>query len=153
MDLTDKIFELLDKSGISYEKFEHEPVHSSEEASKIRGTDISLGAKSLVFSADDKLILIVVPGDKKVDTKKFKKLYNIEDLRMVDSTLLPEKVSLERGAVMPFGSLIGLPTYFDEKLKRSGKVAFNVGKTTTSIVMNAEDLVKIENPILGDFTF
>ncbi|MFH1899060.1 MAG: YbaK/EbsC family protein [Patescibacteria group bacterium] len=151
MDLTQKIFELLDKNKISYEKYEHEPVFSSEDASKVRGTDISLGAKSLVFDADDKLILIVVPADKKVDSRKFTKMYNVKNLRMVDKEKLPEKVNLERGAVTPFGSLLGLPTYFDEDLKRDGNVAFNAGKTTISVVMKARDLVEIEKPIFGNF--
>ena len=151
MDLTQKVFDLLDKNKISYEKYEHEPVFSSEDASRVRGTDISLGAKSLVFSADDRLILIVVPANKKVDSRKFMKMYKVKNLRMVDKEKLPEKVNLERGAVMPFGSLLGLTTYFDEGLKREGDVVFNAGKTTISIVMKAGDLVEVEKPILGDF--
>ena len=151
MDLTQKVFELLDKNGVSYQKYEHEVVRSSMDAAKVRGTDISLGAKALVFSADGKLILIVVPADKRIDTKKFRKLFAIKDLRMIDSDKLPEKVSLERGAVMPFGSLLGLTTYFDKGLNREGEVAFNAGKTTISVVMKAEDLVKMEKPILEDF--
>jgi len=151
MDLTEKVFDLLAKNKISYEKYEHEPVFSSKDASRVRGTDISLGAKSLIFNADDKLILIVVPANKKVNSHKFMKMYKIKNLRMVDKEKLPEKVGLERGAVMPFGSLLGLATYFDEGLKRDGEVVFNVGKTTISVVMSARDLVDIEKPILGDF--
>lgn len=151
MDLTQKVFELLDRNKIFYERYEHEPVFSSEEASRVRGTDISLGAKSLVFNADDRLILIVVPANKKVNSRKFVKMYKIKNLSMVDKEKLPEKVNLERGAVIPLGSLLGLPTYFDEGLKRDGNVVFNAGKTTISIVMKARDLVGIEKPIFGDF--
>lgn len=151
MDLTEKVFELLDKNKISYERYEHEPVFSSEDASRVRGTDISLGAKSLVFGADDKLILIVVPANKKVNSRKFMKMYKVKNLRMVDKEKLPEMVNLERGAVIPLGSLLGLTTYFDEGLKRDGNVVFNAGKTTISIVMKARDLIEIEKPIFGDF--
>lgn len=151
MDLTQKVFELLDKNKVSYKKYEHEPVFSSEDASRVRGTDMSLGAKSLVFNADDKLVLIVVPANKKVNSRKFMKMYKVKNLRMVDKEKLPEKVNLERGAVTPFGSLLGLTTYFDEGLKRDGDVVFNAGKTTISIVMKVRDLVEIEKPILGDF--
>lgn len=152
MDLTQKVFDLLDTNKISYEKYEHEPVFSSEDASRVRGTDMSLGAKSLVFNADDKLILIVVPANKKVNSRKFMKIYKVKNLRMVEKEKLPEKVNLERGAVMPFGSLLGLTTYFDEGLKRDGDVVFNAGKTTISVVMRARDLVEIEKPVFGDFT-
>ena len=151
MDLTQKVFGLLDKNKISYEKYEHEPVFSSEDASRVRGTDISLGAKSLVFDANNKLILIVVPANKKVNSRKFMKTYKIKNLRMVDKEKLPEKVNLERGAVMPFGTLLGLTAYFDEGLKRDGNVVFNAGKTTISVVMKAKDLIDIEKPIIGDF--
>jgi Ala-tRNA(Pro) deacylase len=151
MDLTDKVFDLLDKNKISYERYEHEPVFSSEDASRVRGTSMSLGAKSLVFKADDKLILVVVPSDKKVNSRKFMKMYKIKNLRMVEKEKLPERVNLERGAVMPFGSLLGLTTYFDDSLKRDGIVVFNAGKTTISIVMKVGDLIEVEKPIFGDF--
>lgn len=151
MDVTQKVFELLDANKISYERYEHEAVFSSEDAARVRKTDISLGAKSLVFEADGKIIFIVVPADKKLNSKKFAKMYKVKNLRMVEKDKLPEKVGLERGAVMPLGSILGITTYFDNGFKREGNVVFNAGRTTISIVMKAEDLVRIEKPIFGDF--
>ena len=43
------IIRLLDKAHIAYEKFEHEPVFTSEQAAAVRGTSLSQGAKALLF--------------------------------------------------------------------------------------------------------
>ena len=82
MSVLEKIKEILDSFSIEYEILNHEPVYTSLDAAKIRDTGLSNGAKALVFMADGKPILIVVPGDKKVDLRKFKQKFSIKDLRM-----------------------------------------------------------------------
>lgn len=152
MSITEKILNLLNSHKISYKKTEHEPVISSQDAARIRGTDLSMGAKALVFFADNKPLLIVVPGDKKVDTNRFKKQFKIEDLRMPSKDELITVVGVERGGVPPFGSVLGLKTYCDKEIKEKDKIVFNAGSKTVSILMNAKDYVLVENPILGDFS-
>lgn len=63
----EKIVELFDSKKIPYKAFDHAHVHTSYDASKIRGVNISLGAKALVLVADKNPILVVDPGDKKVE--------------------------------------------------------------------------------------
>ena len=77
MTVLDKILKLLDEENIVYEKVEHEPVYTSEDAAKIRDTGLSMGAKALILFADNTPILVVVPGDKKLDFNLFKKLKKI----------------------------------------------------------------------------
>ncbi len=89
MTVLEKIQELLDDNHVNYTLTEHEPVHTSEEAAKVRGTTLSQGAKALIFFADKKPLLIVVPGDKRANLKKFKKTFSIKDLRMAS----PEEVT------------------------------------------------------------
>jgi len=149
----EKIKQLLDENRTPYQLFVHEPVFTSEQAAKTRNTPQSFGAKAIIFKADSKPLLIVVPGDRKVDVKDFKKLYGIKDLRLLTAEEVRELSGLEIGSIPPFGSVINLPTYLDEQITKNEIVAFNAGSHTKSIQMNPEDFLRLEKPIVGNFTF
>lgn len=151
MTVPEKITALFTAAGIKYELVEHAPVFTSEEAAAVRGSNISMGAKALVFMADKSPILIVVPGDKKLDTKAFKKQFGFKDMSMADPQFVFDHTSVKIGAVPPVGKAIGLTSYFDNIFKSKDKVAFNAGLHTVSIIMNASDLLAIEQPLFGDF--
>jgi prolyl-tRNA editing enzyme YbaK/EbsC (Cys-tRNA(Pro) deacylase) len=59
--------------------------------------------------------------------------------------------SLEIGSIPPLGNVLGLKTYFDEKIKEKDFVAFNAGSHTTSIKMTGLDLIKIVQPTFGSY--
>ena len=147
-----KIIEKLKDNGVEFEHKEHEPVITSEDAAKIRDSDTSMGAKALLFLADKKPIVVVVPGNKKLDLQKFKKLYNIKDMSMANKEQLKKITGLERGAVPPMGSVFDLATYMSNDFMHKDNIAFNAGSRTNSIYMKAPDLIKLEVPILGDFS-
>lgn len=148
----EKIIKLLKENDINYELIEHEPVYTSEEAANVRGTSLRQGAKAIVFSADKHPILIVVPGDKKIDTKIFKERYGIKDLKILSPDEVKEKTGLEIGAIPPFGNLMGLPTYVDELLTQNKEIVFNAGSHTKSIRMSSQDYIKLCRPKIGDFS-
>jgi Ala-tRNA(Pro) deacylase len=148
----EKIKKLLDDNGITYQLFEHEPVFTSEQAAKVRNTKMCQGAKAIVFKADDTPILIVVSGDRRVDSKSFKKLYNIKDLRLLTADEVKELTCLEIGAIPPFGSQMNLKTYCDQKVFENKEIVFNAGSHTKSILMKANDFKTLENPTINNFS-
>jgi len=150
--VTEKIEDLLSGLKITYRKFEHEPVTTSEDAARIRDKDISTGAKALIFIADGEPILVVVPGDKRFNTKKFKLDFKIKDLYMADAEKLKEVTGLIKGAVPPIGKIFGIKTYFDQSFTNKDTVAFNAGSLTISIEMAAADLITAADPIIADIT-
>ncbi len=152
MTVLEKIQELLDDNHVNYTLTEHEPVHTSEEAAKVRGTTLSQGAKALIFFADKKPLLIVVPGDKRANLKKFKKTFSIKDLRMASPEEVTQLTGLKIGAIPPIGKAINLPSYFDQSVKSTDTAVFNAGSHSHSIAMKAQDLIKIEQPKLCDIT-
>lgn len=148
----EKIIALLKQNGIPYQLFEHEPVFTSEQAAKVRNTKMCQGAKAIIFSADFKPLLIVVSGDRRVDTKVFKKLYNIKDLRLLGADEVKELTGLEIGAIPPFGNAMNLETFADEKLFENETIVFNAGAHTKSILMKAKDFKKLTNSIIDSFS-
>ena len=151
LQVFEKIVGLLDEKKISYQLFEHKPVYASEQAAKIRGTNIEQGAKALVMMADKKPILLVISGAKKVDTKKFKKSFGIKDLRMCTPEEVKKTTGVEVGAVPPLGNLMNLKTFVDRSLGENKKITFNVGLHTRSIKMRYQDFYFLVKPQIADF--
>lgn len=151
-DLFAKIETLLTKEKIKFKTTEHKPVYTSEQAAKIRGVPLHQGAKALIFKADQKPILIVLPGDRKINTQTFKRLYKIKDLSMPTKEELRKEIGLESGAVPPFGNLLKLPTYFDKSLSDNEFVNFNAGALTKSIEMKYQALENLVQPEIGEFS-
>ncbi|HXK52436.1 hypothetical protein H6802_04495 [Candidatus Nomurabacteria bacterium] len=146
------IKKLLSESGVEYKMFEHEPVWTSEEASKIRGTPFDSGAKALVLYVDDVPSLFVLPGSLKADFNKIKKLFMAENVRLATPVEVEDLTGLVIGSIPPFGSVMGLHSYFDSKLLEHEVVAFNIGAHTASVIMKPESLMVIEKPKILDFS-
>ncbi len=148
----DRIRTMLDSRGVRYQYMEHAPVFTSEEAARVRGTDPHEGAKALLFQADGRPVLLVLPGDMRVDSRAFKRQFGVKDLRMVSAEELKQLTGLEPGAVPPFGSVLGVPTYLDEKLAAGPRMSFNAGSRTQSLQMAAADFMSVEKPTVARFS-
>ncbi len=148
----DRIKEELQKNGVSFEPYEHAAVKTSEEAAAIRNTPLSEGAKALVLYADKKPILVTVSGDRKLDTKEFRKQFGVKDLRMATPEEVIVVTGVEIGAVPPFGHIFGVSYYMDIALRDGEHVSFNAGSRTKSIRMKENDFEKIAKPIVGSFS-
>jgi Ala-tRNA(Pro) deacylase len=149
--LTRRILDLLESNGVPHRVLRHPPVRTSEEASRARGTPLEAGAKALVCHADRRIVLIVVPADRRLDNRAFRRQTGTKNVRMVDGERVRELVGAPVGAVPPFGSLVGLPTYADRAVVAREEIAFNAGARDLSITMRGADYVALEQPIVGDF--
>ncbi|KKR79282.1 MAG: Aspartyl-tRNA synthetase [Microgenomates group bacterium GW2011_GWB1_40_9] len=143
---------LLDESHIIYKTYQHEAVFTSQDAAKVRNTNMHQGAKALIMYADGNPIMVVVPGDMKVDTKGFKELYQVRDLRMATSEEVEQVTCVLIGAVPPFGNIFQIPLYVDQRLRENEEIVFNAGEHTKSIQMKETDFEKVAKPIVGEFT-
>jgi len=120
----EKILQLLERAGVEYELLRHEPVRTAQEASKIRGTSIKEGVKAIIFAADGEPFLICVSGDRRIDSKEFKRTYGVKDLRLLSPEEVLQLTGLEVGAIPPLGKAMNLPSYLDRAVleKRSGGI-------------------------------
>jgi aspartyl-tRNA synthetase len=151
-DVYMRITKELDRMRINYKAYEHEPVHTSEEAAKVRGTPLSLGAKAILMYADEKPIMVAVSGDSKIDFKMFKVFSGIKDLRMASPDEVFKVTGVKIGAVPPYGHIFGISLYLDDKIKKNNKLVFNAGLHDKSIEINYKDFEKVTKPIVGSFS-
>lgn len=151
-DVYARIVSDLKARGIAFEPYEHEPVFTSEQAAAVRNTPFSEGAKALVLYADGSPLMVTVQGDRKLDMKAFKKLYNIKDLRMATPEEVEAVTGVSIGAVPPFGHIFGIPLYMDEGFSGRESVSFNAGLHTRSIRMKQKSYEKLAAPVTGAFS-
>ncbi len=146
-DHRDKILELV--SGIEYKHDTHAPVRTSQEASEIRGVNLSSGAKAIVLRGKktEKRYLVVIPAHKRLDTKAVQESVG-EKVSFV--TDVESEFGCVPGSVPPFGSVIGLQTYADVDLE--DVLNFNIGLLTESLRISKADYLRLENPISGKYS-
>ncbi|MBI3190733.1 hypothetical protein HYZ41_03445 [archaeon] len=150
----DEIIEFLDESKIKYRVIDHAPVYTSEQAAATRGFELRQGVKSLIFKITGKqtdFVLVLVPGDKKADLGKLRKILGADDIRLADPTEVKERMSCEIGSCHPFGNICGLKTYMDKRILDNETIAFNAGLHTKTIAMSPHDLKKLTKPEVEDF--
>jgi Ala-tRNA(Pro) deacylase len=148
MNVFETIKQSLDKEGVEHTLSEHEPVRTSEDAARVRGISLNTGAKSMVLKTKDGFSLFVLPADKRIDWKKARTLLGVKDVRFATEEEAETITHVKMGAVPPFGNLLELTTYFDEKLLENEFLNFNPGSTTHTVNMKSKDLVELVKPQL-----
>ena len=136
-----------------YERFEHEPVRTSEEASRVRSEyALAQGTKSLIVRAkkigqEKRFIMLVVPGDKQFDPKKLKAETGYTDIRFANPSEAAEITGgVLFGGVPPFGNLFDLPVFVDTHVFDNEKIIFNAGDMCVSIGMFSKDYQILVKP-------
>ncbi len=151
--VTDAIRELLKQRHLSFQEIQHEPTFTSEQSAKARGEDLRTGAKAILLKTDDEFRLFVLPADSKLDSAAIKRHLGVKKLRFATPEELFGITGLVPGSVPPFGiPVLPLPLYADPAVgAATGRVAFNAGSLTLSIVMDAEEWERTASPIRFPF--
>lgn len=136
----------LDAIGVDYVLTEHAEVRTSAEAARIRGVDLRTGAKAMVVAAGDRLWLVVLAADRKLDWKKLRAVLGTRKVGLAPSADAERATGIQVGAIPPLGNLIGLETIFDQSVVDTDVVHFNAGSRTHSIEMRSDDLVRVVSP-------
>jgi Ala-tRNA(Pro) deacylase len=144
----DRLQDWLNRSGVSFTILRHEPVFTSEQAAAVRATPLASGAKALVIKAGDEFVLLVLPADRKLDSRKARDVLGVKSLRFATKEEVQKLTGLQPGSIPPFGSLFQLPTYCDPALGDNASINFNAGDHAISIQMSYNDFVQVEKPKL-----
>jgi len=148
----ERLQSLLKKSGVNYTVTQHPPVFTSEEAAAVRGVPLSSGAKALILKAGERFAMLVVPADRKLDSKKARTALGVKSTRFATREEVLELTTLQPGSIPPFGSLFTLPTYVDPALGLNESINFNAGDHAISIQIASSDYMKVEQPTVMEVT-
>jgi nondiscriminating aspartyl-tRNA synthetase len=143
-NIRNEIIRLLKHQGIPFEHRVHEATPTSEDSARVRGTKLEEGVKAIILRGKQskKNFQLNLPSHLKLDMKAVSDLVG-EKCEFEEPAIILERFGLVIGGVPPFGNLLNLDTYFDQRILNGEKVAFNCGLQTESIVMPAQDLVTL----------
>ena len=147
----DRLVELLDQHHVTFSVLRHDPVFTSEEAARVRGTPLASGAKALVCKVDPGFVMFVLPADRKLDGRSVRRQKCWRKLRFASTEEVTKLTGLAPGAIPPFGSLFGLPTLCDRRLGENETINFNAGDHGISLSVRYADFLLVEQPELGEF--
>lgn len=148
----EEIVKLLRSKAVHFEELLHEPVYTSEQAAAVRGLQMHAGAKSLLLKAGDEFVLAVLPGDRKLDSKKLREYLGVKELRFAKPEEVKEVMGCEIGACYPFGEIAGVRMIVDPSLSENEIISFNPGVHNKSIKIGWEDYSKVTNPKISDIS-
>jgi prolyl-tRNA editing enzyme YbaK/EbsC (Cys-tRNA(Pro) deacylase) len=145
---------LLTEAGAVFSEKEHPPTYTSEESAAARGEPLGVGAKALLLRTDDVFRLFVLPADRMLDSATIKRELKVKKTRFATPEELHDLTGLVPGSVPPFGApILPFELFADTAVGTAyGRVAFNAGSLTHSIIMSAADWVAIAQPKRFQFT-
>ena len=144
------VYDFLNSKNINFEPIEHGAVWTMDELQDVEIPHKEADAKNL-FIRDDKknnYYLITVRGNKRLDLKAFRKMYETRPLKFCGEDELKAKLDLYAGAVSPFGILNNeegdVQFFMDEDfLKDDGLIGVHPNDNTATVFVKATDLKEI----------
>lgn len=150
-DLMNKIKDNFDSAGIKYEfiQLPEDIAMDIRVHMKFHGQDLRQAMPNIVFKTEKGLIVAQRRGDTQIDNKKLKALAGVKRLSMASEDDL-KSLGLEPGIVPPIGYEI--PIYMDKRILENDEIYTGTGDRMYALKMDPKNLVKINSPIVGDFT-
>lgn len=140
------VTEKLDELQIEYKIKPHtKPVYTSEDAARERGVRLSQIVKTMLLMDENGGIMVaVLPGDKRLDLKKLKKLTKVKDLRFVDRKIVEQRLGFVAGAIAPIAELLeGMPIFVDPAVFFEKMVDISSGDPRAGLEFKSEDLQEL----------
>lgn len=129
---------------LNYEVLEFEASTATVElAAQALGVEPGLIAKTMSFKVkDEACLLVLAAGDKRVDNRKFKEVFNSKG-RMLDLNEVVEITGHPVGGVCPFGLKNSLPVYLDVSLQAYRYVYPAAGSPQSAVKMTPDELLEV----------
>lgn len=152
MALPKRVKKYLKENRIKYKITRHKEVFTTQEIAATQHVSGKQLAKVVIVKAKD-FAMMVLAANLLLDTKKVKKILNSGSVRLAKEAELENCFpDCEVGAMPPFGNLYEFPVYVDKSLTDKEKVVFEAGDHTHTMIMNYEDLARLVQPQVAEFS-
>ena len=140
--INEKVFEWLKQKGFADRYTEHtQTIDTVEHAAQQIGCSEAEIAKTLSFIIEDKPVIVVMAGDGRVNSSKFKALFHTKP-SMIARDKVEEITGFAPGGVCPFAVPKEIPVWLDVSMKRFEYVHPAGGNEFTSVKLTPEELEK-----------
>lgn len=111
------------------------------DAAKLLGCSTNRIAKTMAARLNTGPLLIVLAGDARIDSRKFRRRFG-ESLKLIPGEALLELTGHGPGSMTPIGAKPGVPVYFDQTLKALPELYPAGGTADTVVRLTLEELLR-----------
>ncbi|GAA3341150.1 YbaK/EbsC family protein [Amorphoplanes nipponensis] len=139
-------------AGIAHRVLRHGPAGSVAEAAAAQGREVRDLVKTLVVRlAEDRYVLVLVPGDRVISWPKLRSRLGVSRLSMPDAATARLATGYERGTITPFGSAHPWPVIADERL-RGRTIGLGAGERGVGLEVAADEAAAALGATFADVT-
>ena len=144
----------LDENRVRYVSIQHSPAYTAQETAAVAHIPGRELAKSVMFFADGKMAMAVLPATRMMNLDSLKSLVGADHLILATEAEFRSRFGdCEAGAMPPFGNLYDMKVFVDQSLAEDEQIAFNAGSHAELIQMDYADFERLAQPIVGDFAY
>ncbi|MFX0181816.1 MAG: aminoacyl-tRNA deacylase [Candidatus Hodarchaeota archaeon] len=127
------------------------PTATVEESVKALNCELENIIKSIVLVTDTHdFYLAILQGDRKVKTKKLKRLLSVKDIRLANPSQVEERTGYKVGDIPPIG--VELPVIMDELVINQKMLYAGGGTSLKSLYISIEELLDCTHPLIADIS-
>lgn len=123
---------------------------TAQEAAATLGVTVGQIAKTLVFVADGKVLLVVTCGDRKVHNKLLARTVQARKVKFADADMVRDVTGFDPGGVSPVGLRQTLPVYLDRSLWQYDVVYTAAGTANSALPISPARLQEITGATVVD---
>jgi Cys-tRNA(Pro) deacylase len=127
---------------------------TAPEAAAAAGCELGAIVKSLCFLVDERPVLVLAAGDRRVDSKALRRIFDVSKrkVKIADPETVRRATGFEVGGVAPLGLPRPLPTLIDRSLARFETVYVAAGDPNSIFAIPYETLVRVTNGQVHELT-
>lgn len=128
------------------------PVKNAVSMAEILGLKQNAVVKTLLFMADGKPVMAMVPGDRKADKVKLKQRLKADKVTFASETEIRELAEYQVTALPPVGLKAPVITIVDKRIK-TGDVVYTAGGSPNVVLkIRVVDLLEVTEAIVADIS-
>lgn len=140
-DVVQKVQAYLDRFNMGLKIIElEESTGTCELAAAALKVDLGQIAKTLVFLAGDRPVLVVASGDKRIKNGKLKRYLGVSKVKMADPVTVERVTGYSVGGVCPVALPEQLPVLLDDSMHRFPVVYAAAGTPHSALPLTMEQL-------------
>jgi Ala-tRNA(Pro) deacylase len=143
---------VLDEAGIEYELLSHAHTERAADEAEALGLPPTAVAKTLVLSAPEGHVRVVLPASERIDLRKARDY--VEGGKSIhlasEDELAREYPDFELGAVPPFGGAAGDRVLVDTRVTDQHSVVLEAGSHEQSVRLETADLLRLTKAEIVD---
>jgi Ala-tRNA(Pro) deacylase len=145
----ERLVDLLEANHARFRVIEHPAEGRSELVASLRGTKPGQGAKAMFCRSVGTFVLAVLPGDRKLDFRKVADAVGKRKAGLATPEEAVRETGCVIGAIPPFSFSPGITLVVDPALiENHDEIAFNAGRLDRSMVLDAQDYLRIARPLV-----